>query len=94
MIVEGFARENIAFLNKLNGIFSLIIYDTKSQKLFVLRDPIGIKPLYILNQNGSVIFASEAKAFLKIPGLSLSIRKQSLADVLTFMCCAPSTYHV
>lgn len=85
VIVEGFARENIAFLNKLNGIFSLIIYDTKSQKLFVLRDPIGIKPLYILNQNGSVIFASEVKAFLKIPGLSLSIRKQSLADVLTFM---------
>ena len=31
VIVEGFARENIAFLNKLNGIFSLIIYDTKSQ---------------------------------------------------------------
>ena len=51
----------------------------------MLRDPIGIKPFVYLKSNGSVIFASEVKAFLKIPGLSLSIRKQSLADVLTFM---------
>lgn len=85
VIIEGFAREGVDFLNKLNGIFSLAIYDTKSQKMFVLRDPIGIKPLYIINQNNLVIFSSEIKAFLEIPGLSITMRKQSLADVLTFM---------
>ncbi len=85
VIIEGFAREGKVFLNKLNGIFSLAIYDTQTSKMFVLRDPAGIKPLYFTEQNGLVIFGSEVKAFLEIPGLSITIRKQSLADVLTFM---------
>lgn len=85
VIIEGFAREGKCFLNKLNGIFSLAIYDAQRSKMFVLRDPVGIKPLYFIEQNGHVIFSSEVKAILEIPGLSLTIRKQSLADVLTFM---------
>lgn len=85
IVIEGFAREGKHFLNKLNGIFSLAIYDSHTSKMFVLRDPTGIKPLYIIEQNGSIIFSSEVKAFIEIPEISLTIRKQSLADVLTFM---------
>lgn len=85
VIIEGFAREGVSFLSKLNGIFALAIYELKTSKLFLLRDPLGIKPLYYTAQNGSVYFSSEVKGLLAFPGIKRSVRKQSLADVLTFM---------
>lgn len=85
LIVEGFAREGADFLSKLNGIFALAIYDSYEQRLLVLRDPMGIKPLYFTAQNGSVYFCSEVKGLLAFPNIQRTIRKQSLADVLTFM---------
>jgi asparagine synthase (glutamine-hydrolysing) len=85
VIIEGFARDGKSFLGKLNGIFSIIIYDTRSELLYVLRDPLGIKPLYRTSQNGCVYFSSEVKGYDGIKKIKKTIRKQSLADVLSFM---------
>lgn len=85
VIIEGFARKGDAFLSKLNGIFSLAIYDTEKEELVLLRDPLGIKPLYVTAQNGAMYFSSEVKGLKSIPEISTTIRKQSLADVLSFM---------
>ncbi len=49
---------------KLNGFFSLAIYDREIQKLVLARDRYGIKPLYYYNDNDKFIFASELKALL------------------------------
>ena len=85
VILEGFAREGADFLDKLNGIFSILIYDSNKEELHVLRDPIGIKPLYFTQQKGAIYFCSELKGLLKIRGISKTLRKQSLADQLAFM---------
>lgn len=85
VILEGFVREGGAFLSKLNGIFAIIIYDQLKQELHVLRDPIGIKPLYITEQNSILYFCSELKGLLSFPNLQKTLRKQSLADQLAFM---------
>lgn len=85
VIIEGFAREGKSFLSKLNGIFALAIYDTRKRFLHVLRDPVGIKPLYITEQLNSIYFCSEIKGLLSITGLKKTIRKQSLVDQLSFM---------
>lgn len=85
VILEGFAREGYTYFSKLNGIFALALYDKSEKILHVLRDPIGIKPLYYTEQGGSVFFCSEIKGLLHFSHLARDIRKQSLADQLIFM---------
>jgi len=85
VILEGFAREGYHFLSKLNGIFAIAIYDQNEKTLHVVRDPIGIKPLYFTEQNGAVFFCSELKGLLSIPSLKKSIRMESLSEQLAFM---------
>jgi asparagine synthase (glutamine-hydrolysing) len=85
VIVEGFARDGKEFLSRLNGMFSLAIFDTHERLLHVLRDPLGIKPLFVTAQSGTVYFCSELKGLLAIDGLRRSVRMQSLADMIGFM---------
>ncbi len=85
VILEGFAREGYSFLSKLNGIFALAIYDQEAKELHVLRDPIGIKPLYFSAQEGAVFFSSEVKGLLAFKHLKRTVRKQSLLEQLAFM---------
>jgi len=85
VILEGFAREGLDFLSKLNGIFAIAIYDKKDRNLFVLRDPVGIKPMYCTEQQGSVFFCSELKGLLELPNLQRTISRQSMVDQLAFM---------
>jgi len=49
-------------LNKLNGMFAIGLFDKKNQKLYLIRDRVGIKPLYWTYQNNEFIFSSELKA--------------------------------
>jgi asparagine synthase (glutamine-hydrolysing) len=85
VIIEGFAREGIPFLDRLNGMFALAIYDTQERLLHILRDPIGIKPLFITEQQGGVYFCSEMKGLLALPGLRFDLRTAALAEQLSFM---------
>ena len=85
VILEGFAREGSAFLSRLNGIFALAIFDQEERILHVLRDPVGIKPLYWSEQGNSVFFSSEVKGLLAFNNLKRTVRKQSLVEQLAFM---------
>ena len=65
-IVHAYEEWGIeALLRKLRGMFTFAIYDTKSQRLIIARDRLGIKPIYYSHNNDTVIFASEIKAILK-----------------------------
>lgn len=85
VILEGFSKEGYKFFSKLNGIFAFTLYDKAEKTLHVLRDPVGIKPLYYTDQQGSIFFCSELKGLLCFSHLKRTLRKQSLADQLTFM---------
>src|SRR5688500_296052 len=56
--------EGIEFIRRLNGIFAFALWDSRRQKLFLVRDPIGVKPLVYAIVDGRLAFASEAKAVL------------------------------
>ena len=62
VILALYAREGTAMLGKLRGMFALAIWDTQARRLMLARDPYGIKPLYIVNQDGWLQFASQVKA--------------------------------
>jgi asparagine synthase (glutamine-hydrolysing) len=67
VLLELFAREGSSFVNALNGIFAIAIYDTLDKKLFLFRDHLGIKPLYYYHDQQTLAFASELKALKILP---------------------------
>jgi asparagine synthase (glutamine-hydrolysing) len=71
-------------LDRLNGMFAFALYDTKEQRLFLVRDRCGIKPLYYTRHMGRFIFASEIKALRILPALDTSLNEQALFDFLVF----------
>ena len=65
------------FVNELNGMFAIAIYDKLENSLFLFRDRIGIKPLYYYHKDNELIFASEIKAFKEI-AIELTIDHDSI----------------
>ncbi|MBC8080742.1 MAG: asparagine synthase (glutamine-hydrolyzing) [Gorillibacterium sp.] len=85
IILHLYEEMGEAFLEHLNGMFALALWDRKLQKVFIARDRLGIKPLYYHKNRERLIFGSEIKALLAHPdcprevnwheGLSHSISK-------------------
>ena len=70
--------EGIAFAARLNGIFAFALYDRGHRTLFLVRDPLGVKPLVYSIKNGKLAFGSEAKAVLASGLVSPEIDEASL----------------
>jgi asparagine synthase (glutamine-hydrolysing) len=69
-----------SFLHKLNGMFSLSIYDPKQNSIFIARDRFGIKPLHYYNKDGVFCFSSEIRPLKKSLNGNVSIDSQSVAN--------------
>ncbi len=67
-------------IKQLEGMFSIAVWDKKLKNLFLIRDRIGIKPLFFYFDSKNFAFASEIKAFKKLPWLDFSIDKQALSS--------------
>lgn len=67
-------------LEHLNGMFSIAIWDTVAQTLFLARDRLGKKPLYYYRKDNQFVFASEIKAILATPDIDRSIRNDAVKD--------------
>jgi asparagine synthase (glutamine-hydrolysing) len=64
VLAHLYEDEGIGFTARLNGIFAFALYDRARRKLFLARDPLGVKPLVYTVQRGQLAFGSEAKAVL------------------------------
>jgi len=73
------------FLNMLNGIFALAIWDANRKELLLARDHAGVKPLYYWQDNRRLYFASEIKALLRIPEIPRQLNESALSAYLTFL---------
>jgi asparagine synthase (glutamine-hydrolysing) len=71
-------------LERIRGMYAFGILDLADWSLTLVRDPLGVKPLYYMQAPWGVAFASEIKALLEIPGMSREIDFQSLSHYLTF----------
>jgi asparagine synthase (glutamine-hydrolysing) len=90
VILNLYLSEGIAFLEQLNGIFSLALWDVNERLLLLARDPMGVKPLYYTELSDAVLFASEIKAILRCPKVPRTLDVDALRAYLTFLW-APGT---
>lgn len=78
-----YEKYGIDCLRYLNGDFAFCILDKKRQKMFLVRDRVGVKPLYYYNHGKVFAFASEIKAF-KAAGLLLELETDQLQNYFVF----------
>ncbi|MEO7136007.1 MAG: asparagine synthase (glutamine-hydrolyzing) [Vicinamibacterales bacterium] len=71
-------------LERLNGMFAIVIADLRTHQVHIARDHFGIKPLYWTQAGSSVLFASEAKAFLEHPAFIAEIDEAHVDEQLAF----------
>jgi len=67
VIVYAFEEWGIDCIEWFNGMFAISIWDNRDKKLYLVRDRLGIKPLYYYNKNGNFAFGSELKAIMQYP---------------------------
>ena len=72
------ANDHCKWLNQLDGMFALSLWDPAKKQLILARDEMGIKPLLRTTINGSLLFASEAKAFHAHPQYTPEMDMQAL----------------
>lgn len=69
-------------VERLRGIFAFAIYDRARRRLLLARDRYGVKPLYYADHGGALLFASEMKAILAVPGFQPALDRQACFDYL------------
>jgi asparagine synthase (glutamine-hydrolysing) len=71
------------FLEGVNGMFAFALWDARRRRLILGRDRLGIKPLYLFEDARRLIFASEAKGILQVPGVATELDVSVLPSFLT-----------
>jgi asparagine synthase (glutamine-hydrolysing) len=92
VILHAYAEYGVDCLHLLNGMFTVAIWDASRQELFVARDRLGIKPLYLFDDGASVRFASEIKALLVDRSVPRTLDEEALDYFLRYgYVTAPAT---
>lgn len=81
------------FPNHLNGQFAAALYDTRSRELFLARDHMGVAPLFYTVREGKILFASEIKGILEVPGVPRKLNLKAVDQLMNFPgVVSPTTF--
>jgi len=93
-ILHLYEEYGINCLQYIDGMFAFALWDNRNKQLYLVRDRLGIKPLYYYIDKEKIIFGSEIKAILEYPGIKKEINYQALHNYLSFMTIpAPLTIY-
>lgn len=84
VIVAAYEVWGISFINRLKGMFAIAILDERINKLYLIRDRFGIKPLYYYTDKCQLLFASELKAILASDIVDKIIDYSAFADFFVY----------
>lgn len=83
VILNSYLEYGIDCLNSFNGMFAFAIYDKKDGRVFLVRDRLGVKPLYYCLFDGRLIFSSEIKAILMYPKFTKTLNVIGMSSYLS-----------
>ena len=83
-ILHLYEDEGTDFLKHLDGMFALALWDGRRRRLILARDRLGQKPLVYRQEPTRLLFASELKSLLAVPGMPREIDPSSLDEYLTY----------
>ena len=83
LIVHLYEECGLDFMRQINGMFAIAIWDQSKNRLLLVRDRMGVKPLYYAIVNSQLIFGSEIKAILTHPAYSKDLNYQALYHYFT-----------
>jgi asparagine synthase (glutamine-hydrolysing) len=84
VILHAFEQWGIDCIHKFRGMFAIALWDAKQRQLWLIRDRIGVKPLYYSIHHGRITFASEIKALLEDEEQKRGVNEQALYYYLSF----------
>jgi asparagine synthase (glutamine-hydrolysing) len=87
VLLHLYLAEGEAMLPRLNGIFAFGLWDGRNDSLFLVRDALGVKPLYYTQTGHGLAFASEIKALLHLVPEARTLDPPSLHRYLTYLWC-------
>jgi asparagine synthase (glutamine-hydrolysing) len=83
VLLRAWQRWGEDCLARLVGMFAFAVWDMRAKRIFLARDPIGIKPMhYAFTSKGDLVFASELKGLLAHPDVQRRIDPQALEDYM------------
>lgn len=82
VIIAAYLKWGIDCISKFNGMFAIALFDRRMDKLYLVRDRIGKKPLYYWVNREDMVFASELKPILCCPGFEKNIRTEVISRFL------------
>lgn len=84
VILHLYEECGVYFANRLNGQFAIALYDDKNRQLLLVRDQIGIAPLFYTTVEDRIVFASEIKAILEYPGVRRKLNLKAVDQLMNF----------
>jgi asparagine synthase (glutamine-hydrolysing) len=84
VLVHLYEEAGERLVERLRGMFAFALWDSRRKHLFLARDRLGIKPLYIYRDADTLLFASELKSILADPAVRLQVDPAGVEDYLTF----------
>ncbi|MCX4406098.1 MULTISPECIES: asparagine synthase (glutamine-hydrolyzing) [unclassified Streptomyces] len=84
VVLHGYAEWGEHVAEQLDGMFAFAVWDEGEQKLVMVRDRLGVKPLYYQSTHSGVLFGSEPKALLAHPSVAPLVDSDGLREIFAF----------
>jgi asparagine synthase (glutamine-hydrolysing) len=84
VVLRAYEEWGEAFVERLDGMFALAVWDARTGRLLLARDRTGKKPLYYCVQDGRITFGSEIKALIACPWIDAAADLDQVAEFFTF----------
>jgi asparagine synthase (glutamine-hydrolysing) len=85
VVLRVYVEWGAGFVDHLNGMYAFAIWDPRSEELLLVRDRMGVKPLYYYPTNDGVLFGSEPKAILAHPDVDAVIDADGLREIFSIV---------
>ncbi|HUS49420.1 MAG TPA: asparagine synthase (glutamine-hydrolyzing) [Candidatus Paceibacterota bacterium] len=87
VIIESYKEWGINCIKKFNGMFAFGLYDERKNEFYLVRDRLGIKPVYYSNFDNKFVFCSELKGIINCPSFKKELNFKAVSCFLSFRYC-------